>query len=465
MRTTRNAFIVGIFAAAGAAVLTPSGFGADRLGVHEWGTFTSLQDESGHAIGGINTDDEPVPDFVHNVNPELTPQISQLPQVLFKAIPRCHPDVYTRLETPVVYFYPPAGWTRQVDVQVSYRGGWLTQFYPTAALGGDVNPNGELRFGHLNVDTVGSLLWKRLSFGGREPGPATHDKVWLAPRDVQAASVTTSNGERERYLFYRGVSRNAAPVRIVRQGGELHVRSQWETTTASATNEPSAAWLVDVRADGQLAFRPLEPLELARGEGVDLTVTQATFSESDYSAENLTKVTTAIHAALEHDGLFADEATALLNTWRVSYFGRPGLRLFFMTPRSWTDHYLPMTVSEPADITRVMVGRIEIVTPQQRALVAKIATGPASDSDWATLAARQLGARAVDAYREDWYRELNGPASPLAKAGIKIPEDYQAYLRLGRFRNALINDEAARRPTEPLRQFIRNYSLELQNVK
>ena len=28
--------------------------------VHEWGTFTSLQDELGRAIGGINTDDEPV---------------------------------------------------------------------------------------------------------------------------------------------------------------------------------------------------------------------------------------------------------------------------------------------------------------------------------------------------------------------------------------------------------------------
>jgi hypothetical protein len=30
------------------------------LVVHEWVTFTSLQDEQGNAIGGINTDDEPV---------------------------------------------------------------------------------------------------------------------------------------------------------------------------------------------------------------------------------------------------------------------------------------------------------------------------------------------------------------------------------------------------------------------
>ena len=37
--------------------------------IHEWGTFTSLQDEFGRAIGGINTDDEPVPDFVHSYFP------------------------------------------------------------------------------------------------------------------------------------------------------------------------------------------------------------------------------------------------------------------------------------------------------------------------------------------------------------------------------------------------------------
>ena len=42
-----------------------------------------------------------------------------------------------------------------------------------------------------------------------------------------------------------------------------------------------------------------------------------------------------------------------------------------------------------------------------------------------------------------------------------MPADYRAYLSLGRFRNALINDEVRNRPTEPLRQFVRNYELEL----
>lgn len=42
--------------------------GTNELVVHEWGTFTSLQDETGRAIGGINSDDEPVPRFVHDLN-------------------------------------------------------------------------------------------------------------------------------------------------------------------------------------------------------------------------------------------------------------------------------------------------------------------------------------------------------------------------------------------------------------
>src|SRR5688572_27293906 len=49
-------------------LLGPVGVAAEKtLVVHEWGTFTSLQDEKGEPIGGINTDDEPVPAFVRRL--------------------------------------------------------------------------------------------------------------------------------------------------------------------------------------------------------------------------------------------------------------------------------------------------------------------------------------------------------------------------------------------------------------
>ena len=96
--------------------------------VHEWGTFTSLQDEAGEAIGGINTDDEPVPSFVHELASFLLLRPTEVPNNFFQGAPSCHPDVTMRLETPVIYFHPPAGQTniQRVDVQVKFRGGFIS---------------------------------------------------------------------------------------------------------------------------------------------------------------------------------------------------------------------------------------------------------------------------------------------------------------------------------------------------
>src|SRR5947208_1368633 len=96
--------------------------------VHEWGTFTSLQDETGRAIGGINSDDEPVPRFVHNLNRLLILKPDELPPVFYQGAPHCHPCVTMRLETPVIYFHLPkhASYPFWADVKVAWRGGWLT---------------------------------------------------------------------------------------------------------------------------------------------------------------------------------------------------------------------------------------------------------------------------------------------------------------------------------------------------
>src|SRR5438552_11446453 len=81
----------------------------EPLIVHEWGTFTSLQNEAGEAIGGINTDDEPVPGFVHRLADfRLLLQPTEVPNNFFQGAPSCHPDVTMRMETPIIYFHPPA---------------------------------------------------------------------------------------------------------------------------------------------------------------------------------------------------------------------------------------------------------------------------------------------------------------------------------------------------------------------
>ena len=44
-----------------------------------------------------------------------------------------------------------------------------------------------------------------------------------------------------------------------------------------------------------------------------------------------------------------DEAAALVNTWRSSYFDHEGLRVLFILPKAWTDTFIPMrTAGRPA---------------------------------------------------------------------------------------------------------------------
>src|SRR3954468_9241003 len=112
------------------AVLPCTARAADSLVVHEWGTFTALQNEQGVALGRINTDDEPVPPFVH-VMPGAAAPFSPTASAssLGKSSPLGDQYITMRLETPVIYFHlPKKAPPRAVDVNVSFRGGWLSQY-------------------------------------------------------------------------------------------------------------------------------------------------------------------------------------------------------------------------------------------------------------------------------------------------------------------------------------------------
>jgi hypothetical protein len=62
-------------------------------------------------------------------------------------------------------------------------------------------------------------------------------------------------------------------------------------------------------------------------------------------------------------GLLADEAHAMLETWKSSWF-EEGSRVLYIVPRSFVDSVLPLTITPaPAQLTRVFVGRLELITP------------------------------------------------------------------------------------------------------
>jgi hypothetical protein len=433
---------------------------AGQLVVHEWGTFTTLQDEDGREVTGINVDDEPVPDFVHNLNPYLLskPILSSLHwQYRQKAAPRQHPLVTMRLETPVIYFYPPPGapLPMDLDVSVQFRGGWLTEFYPEATASAPGLKEGLFEFGELDSTTVGSLAWDHVRIGTKESGPETTEHVWLAPRKTQSAPVTVGN-ESEQYLFYRGVGRLRPPLRVMtdREHNELSIRANFDKVLAPGQAATiNRLWLADIREDGTSAFRTLGVMGVTADTEAVRATTQAEFDAKDYAKGNLQRLKDEMHRQLVAAGLFEDEATAMLATWDRAYFQSPGLRLFFLVPREWTDHHLPLSLTDngkPVNtrLERVMMGRIELVSRSQRATLNRLADAAISDGKWVNQIPESPARDAFLAGRSNF-----------GDLGVAIPPDYQLYLSLGRFRNALIVADERLRPTPSLTQFIDTYEL------
>ena len=363
--------LLGIF------LLTSMGTGqAADLVIHEWGTITTIHEEDGTPVGGLNKidADEVLPEFVHRYEPETTQQKPER-HLGKRPLKPGRPDVTMRLETPVIYFHPPPNkaFTDPIDVSVRFRGGVINEFYPSAAASVAVDYNRiqsklsdrvitEWNGDVLNNYVVGSLGWKGLRLHDTVVAPLTHSEIWLAPREVNSVSVFSPEaGEGEQYLFYRGVAHldSLLATRTSRGSVELSTPAHLTWLQSSTAVIPNI-WLADVRIDGIIAFRPSPAVTLTKeNEGKRLSSVKR-FSDSDYTADGAKQLRAAMKKALIAQGLFADEAEAMLNTWKASYFQKPGLRVFYIVPRSWTDYFLPLEFSVPARVTRVIVGRVDL---------------------------------------------------------------------------------------------------------
>lgn len=429
----------------------------DRLTVHEWGTFTVLQDESGTQLSGVNVDDEPLPGFVHHL-----PASTIVPTVLdsrywyyrMKGVPRRHPQVTVRLETPVIYFYPPADQKSplEVDVRAEFRGGWLTEFYPNAEIDIDGANLEEFDFSRLSTNTLGSLTWEKLKVGTTDRGPKTDEHVWLAPRETRAVPVTAANGEAESYVFYRGVGHFDAPLKVLLDRVSGHARFTSALPSDQSSPEPEAipdVWLVHVHEDGRVAYRHLTEVRFDEQGAAKLDPVSFRFVDDDFDSQNLDRLRASMHASIVDQGLFEDEATAMLSTWQRAYFESPGLRVFFPVSRSWTDQRLALDLSVEADVERVMMCRVELISDIQSSVLSTLAMGPASDSKW------------LDEVKSpEKQNQLLSGRSLDDLSDLEMPDDFQRYLQLGRFRNALLIAEEKRTGSEELTKFIENYRLQ-----
>jgi hypothetical protein len=472
--------------------------------VHEWGTFTSLQDENGKAIGGINVDDEPVPSFVYDMEYVHNLAGTAGARVYYFGLPPYPPikgwrpadqDVTMRLETPVIYFYPPknapATTKLPLTVHVDFHGGLLSQYYPYAETNGfpGAFPRQLLNF-HL-ADCVSGLTWTVTHFGSAQEPPETPDNVWTTPREVSAPEIEVKgktwnpNGgqedtaEAEHFLFYRGVGHLDSPLTIdttiqstagtaegvKNDSSVLRVSPQGGAGVLARFSE---SWLVQIRENGICAFvqRDLAGGKVVKSPSGDIYQLPGWFSmepgirfkEDQFASKNITKLQALMQAALVKAGLYPDEASAMLRTWELSYFKSPGLRFFYIVPRAWVDKTLPLTITgAPVEVTRVMVGRIELISDEQKKALARLKQeGPPN-----LMALKQAAYEAMQSgrYSKQEQAEFDSGTRPLSDLGITLSPSVRDYLSLGRFRDALIVHEQAEHPSDNLARFIHDNGL------
>ena len=72
----------------------------------------------------------------------------------------------------------------------------------------------------------------------------------------------------------------------------------------------------------------------------------------------------AVAGALRAEGMNEDEAQAMVATWSRSWFSTEGVRVLYVVPRPLVDALLPLQIDPaPSELRRVLLGRIECITP------------------------------------------------------------------------------------------------------
>lgn len=345
-------------------------FGASLLSVgayelHEWGTFTTVSGSDGVLLTGLQREEEALPAYVRhhpgfmNHHPAIANSGKRMPLPVR--------NVKVKMETPVIYFHSEEAFS--AEVTVGFEGGTISQWYPERS-GGEVLPTitpvpnepFDARYLDFAKPYTGSIEWKVDVLSrdeGRDVIQFKPDDLlhWTRARVPEANMVRTENGDTENFLFYRGLG-SFEPG--------LHTRIDADETLHIENRSGGAIpyLLVYERLDdGSIRWRessgPLAETDSLKFAETDLKVGEPGFDEELYRT---------LRDNLAAQGLLRSEADAMVQTWWKSYFGRAGLRVFWVLPESRTDAILPLSVDPaPEKTVRVIVGRSEVIRPRHEA--------------------------------------------------------------------------------------------------
>jgi hypothetical protein len=300
------------------------------LVVHEWGTFTAVAGADGapttwHPLLGASD----LPGFVYSGD-DLQDGLRLPPGYRNKGDPSV-----VRMETPVIYLYAPE--ETEVQVAVDFPDGTVTEWYPRA-----------------RAWTGRRIEWGTVrAVPGAEPAFPTEpgDSHYYPARatDATPLQVCDERGtELERFLFYRGVGDFPLGVGAKVQGSDV---------VLTPTGPMPATVLLFERRGGELGVAEVKPSGRFARPVLD---------------DTLGDVQAAVREQLLAAGLYEREADAMIATWDGDWFAE-GLRVLYVVPRAETDRRLVLTVDpKPAEVVRVLMGRLEVPTPEQEADVAAL---------------------------------------------------------------------------------------------
>jgi hypothetical protein len=310
---------------------------APDLTAHEWGTFTAIAGKDGRAVEWLPLG---VPRFPPST--DLPRFVEHINGVNFKLGLRGT----IRMETPVLYFYSPRDLT--LSAKVSFAKGLITEWYPHADLAQPAGVMTDTSLSRLSVD--GSIEWNHVAVSPNLSGDFRSEvqpNRYYAARETASSPLrvqTSTEEQQEKFLFYRGVSASPLPISArLTSDGKLVVESPSEHEIPNA-----------------ILFE-------RRGERVGYRLTGALTDATTVDPPALNGSVDSLYGNLEEilvgQGLYRDEAHAMVETWKDSWF-EEGSRLIYIVPRGFIDKVLPLTIDPvPGQVVRVFVGRLEIVTP------------------------------------------------------------------------------------------------------
>ncbi|HSF23762.1 MAG TPA: hypothetical protein VLE20_06000, partial [Blastocatellia bacterium] len=275
-------------------------------------------------------------------------------------------EALVRMETPVLYFYADKETT--VSVRVDFPKGKITEWYPQAR-------------GVYNSDYGGAIDWGRMTVlpGAEVELPIENPKSHYYPARETDAALLRVCGEKpqehEKFLFYRGVGTFDLPLSARLADESIVVKNLGK--------ENVAQFILFENRGGRVGYRISD---LFKGE---VALERPAL---DQTIESLAR---DLEILLVANGLYEKEAGAMIKTWRDSWF-EEGLRVFYIVPRKLTDSILPIRIDPaPAELTRVLVGRMEVITPETeeaiRQQVARLRDSSADIRDQAAKIIRKHG--------------------------------------------------------------------------